>query len=79
MAPGPPKKGKKPKKGYFWSLGTQMAYQKNFRRFSGRGVKKYVAAHRTAPIALLNTFFLKLETAPCPKFCWKRKSLFTFS
>ena len=47
--PGPPQKGKKPKKGYFWSLGTQMAYQKNFRRFLGRGVEKYVAAHWTAP------------------------------
>ena len=43
--PGPPQKGKKPKKGYFWSLGTQMAYQKNFQRFLGRGVEKYVAAH----------------------------------
>ena len=49
MAPRAPPKRKKPKKGYFWSLGTQMAYQKNFRRFSGRGVEKYVAAHWTAP------------------------------
>ena len=47
--PGPPQKGKKTKKGYFWSLGTQMAYQKNFRQFSGRGVEKYVAAHWMAP------------------------------
>ena len=56
--PGPPQKGKKPKKGYFWSLGTQMAYQKNFQRFSGWGVEKYVAAHWTAPLTIWHNIFL---------------------
>ena len=52
--PGAPKKVKNQFQWYFWVSGTQMAYQKNFRQFSGRGGEKCVHADWTAPVGRLD-------------------------
>ena len=56
--PEPPQKVKKWFQWYFWLSGTHMGSQKNFRRFSGRGVRKCVQVDWTAPFLLYNCLYL---------------------